>query len=70
MNTPLNIFLFFLQNPRSVIGEVWEEFCDTLKAAGATMLAAGTPKDAFNQASIDTSLTLRLCSRALFRART
>ena len=34
---------------RVVSGESWEEFCDTLKAAGATMLAAGTPKDPFNQ---------------------
>lgn len=35
---------------RVVTGAAWDEFCDTLKAAGASLVAPGTPKDPFNQA--------------------
>ena len=37
-------------NQRIVSGKAWEEFCDTLKAAGTAMVFPGTPKDPFNQA--------------------
>lgn len=33
-----------------VSGEAWAQFCDTLKAAGASLQFPGTPRDAFNQA--------------------
>lgn len=35
---------------RIVSGQSWEEFCDTLKAAGASMVFPGAPTDPFNQA--------------------
>lgn len=35
---------------RIVSGEAWEEYCDTLKAAGATLKFPGTPQDPFSQA--------------------
>ena len=35
---------------RVVSGQSWNEFCDTLKAAGAALQFPATPRDAFNQA--------------------
>ena len=35
---------------RVVSGRAWEEFCDSLKAAGASLMYPGTPKDPFSQA--------------------
>lgn len=35
---------------RIVTGKTWNEFCDNLKTAGASLLYPGTPRDAFNQA--------------------
>jgi hypothetical protein len=35
---------------RIVTGEAWDEYCDTLKAAGAALKFPGTPQDVFSQA--------------------
>jgi len=35
---------------RIVSGKAWEEFCDNLKVAGASLLYPGSPRDPFNQA--------------------
>ena len=35
---------------RVVSGQSWDEFCDTLKAAGAALNYPGAPRDPFNQA--------------------
>ena len=35
---------------RVVSGRTWDEFCDTLKAAGAALTFPGAPRDPFNQA--------------------
>ncbi len=35
---------------RVVSGKAWEEFCDNLKSAGASLMFPGAPRDAFNQA--------------------
>ena len=53
-----NIFLLWLRgltpedeaSRRIVSGEVWNEFCDTIKAAGASLLTGDPPIDGFNQA--------------------
>ncbi|OUS24641.1 hypothetical protein A9Q99_24035 [Gammaproteobacteria bacterium 45_16_T64] len=39
-----------IADERIVSGKAWEDFCDTLKAAGASMTFPGTPQDPFNQA--------------------
>lgn len=39
-----------LHNQRIISGKAWEEYCDQLKAAGAALMAPGTPRDAFQQA--------------------
>jgi hypothetical protein len=35
---------------RITSGKAWEDFCDTLKAAGNTLIMGNSPKDPFNQA--------------------
>ena len=35
---------------RIVSGKAWNEFCDSLKSAGASLVFNGTPRDPFNQA--------------------
>jgi hypothetical protein len=35
---------------RIVSGKAWDEFCDNLKTAGASLMYPGAPRDAFNQA--------------------
>ena len=35
---------------RVITGESWNEFCDSLKAAGASLMYPGTPRDGFQQA--------------------
>lgn len=35
---------------RIVTGQSWNEFCDNLKAAGASLMYPGTPRDGFQQA--------------------
>mmetsp|Transcript_13158 Transcript_13158/g.25187 ORF Transcript_13158/g.25187 Transcript_13158/m.25187 type:complete len:461 (-) Transcript_13158:315-1697(-) len=35
---------------RVVTGQAWEEFCDTLKAAGSAVIGHGSPKDPLTQA--------------------
>ncbi len=35
---------------RIVSGKAWEEYCDTLKAAGSALVFPGAPTDSFNQA--------------------
>ncbi|MEM9667770.1 MAG: DUF1214 domain-containing protein [Pseudomonadota bacterium] len=35
---------------KTVSGKAWEEFCDTLKSAGAALQFPATPQDPFNQA--------------------
>jgi len=42
---------------RVVSGKAWEEFCDTLKAAGAATLYGNAPMDPFNQAEAYRYLT-------------
>ena len=39
-----------LAEQRVASGQAWDEFCDTLKAAGATLVAPGAPQDPLNQA--------------------
>jgi hypothetical protein len=34
---------------RVVSGKAWEEFCENLKSAGASLMYPGAPRDAFNQ---------------------
>ena len=38
------------KDERILSGQMWDDFCDRLKAAGALVRSDGTPKDVFNQA--------------------
>jgi hypothetical protein len=38
---------------RVVTGQVWSEFCDSIKQAGATILSPGSPLDDLNQVMVD-----------------
>jgi hypothetical protein len=49
---------------RIVSGKAWDEFCNNLKAAGASLMCPGAPRDAFNQAEGTRYLT-RLTRGAL-----
>ena len=46
-----------IHNERIVSGKAWEEFCDTIKAAGASVYFGHSPKDPFNQAEAYRYLT-------------
>jgi hypothetical protein len=46
-----------IHDERIVSGKAWEEFCDTLKAAGASVYFGNAPTDAFNQAEAYRYLT-------------
>lgn len=35
---------------RVISGKAWDDFCDNLKSAGASLMYPGAPRDAFNQA--------------------
>ena len=39
-----------IHSERVVSGKAWEEFCDQLKLAGASLMYPGTPRDPFQQA--------------------
>ncbi|MEI7500550.1 MAG: DUF1214 domain-containing protein, partial [Bacteroidota bacterium] len=39
-----------IHSRRVVSGKAWEEFCNNLKSAGASLVYPGAPRDAFNQA--------------------
>jgi len=39
-----------IHSERIVSGKAWEEFCDRLKLAGASLMYPGTPRDPFQQA--------------------
>ena len=39
-----------IHNQRIVSGKAWEEFCDTLKTAGAALVYPGAPQDPVQQA--------------------
>ena len=39
-----------IHDHRIVTGKAWEEFCDQLKLAGASLMHPGTPRDPFQQA--------------------
>jgi hypothetical protein len=39
-----------IHDERVITGKAWEEFCDNLKLAGASLMYPGAPRDTFNQA--------------------